>query len=130
MRELRFVAGVLLLIGMILVGYWFPSRPKTGWADASGFRLDPETCRAQWGEREQTTFIWSEEQPVAFEEVARRFDLELDLVCEANSQPGECGDSPLDPGDQIVLPLAPNSPGVTSPTSAPASPAPAEESAP
>ncbi len=132
MRELRFVAGALLLIGMSVVGFKFPSQPPAAWTEASGVRLDSEACRGLWEAREETTFTWpgTEEQPVTVEEVARRFDLELELVCRANSKPPECGASTLAPGQQIVLPLAPKTPGVASPSGIAASSPPAEEAVP
>ncbi len=114
MRRLRSILFALLLAGMAFVGFRFPSQPGAGWPEARGFGLGSEACRELLEGREQTTFTWpeAEEKPVSLAEVARRFDLELALVCEANGRPPACGGSTLAPGEQIVLPLGPEPSGI------------------
>ncbi len=113
MWRLRWVVFALLLAGMAFIGFRFPSRPNARWPDPWDFGLGSEACRELLEGREQTTFTWPEtaHQPVLFAEVARRFDLELALICRANSRPAACGGSILAPGEQIVLPLGPEPPG-------------------
>ncbi len=113
MRRLRSMVFVLLLVGMALVAFRYPSQQGGAWPEARGFGLDSEACRELLEGREQTTFTWPEAEagPISLAEVARRFDLELPLVCRANGRPPGCGGAMLAPGEQVVLPLRPDAPG-------------------
>ncbi len=126
MRRLRSIVFVLLLAGMVFVGFRFPSQPSNPWPEARGFGLAPEACRELLEGREQTAFTWpaGETRPITLAEVARRFDLELSLVCEANGRPLACGGVPVAPGEQVTLPLG-SEPSGAAGAAAPESPPPA-----
>ena len=113
MRRLRSILLVLLLAGMAIVGFRFPSQPRAAWPEAEGFGVAPEACRELFEGRGQTTFTWpaTEAQSTTLAEVARRFDLEPALVCEANGRPAGCGGPAVAPGEQVVLPLGPEPSG-------------------
>ena len=102
-----------MLAGMALLAFRYPSQRGAAWPEARGFGLGTEACRELLEGREQTTFTWpeTETQPVSLAEVARRFDVELSLVCRAGGWPPGCGGVTLAPGDQVILPLAPDAPG-------------------
>ncbi len=136
MRRLRSMVFFLLLAGMVFVGFRFPSQPSAAWPEARGFGLAPEACRELLEGREQTTFTWpaGETRPITLAEVARRFDLELSLVCQANDRPPACGGVAVAPGEQVALPLGPEPTGAAPASAAPAvpeaSPPAAEETTP
>jgi hypothetical protein len=104
---LRFIGIVLLACGLIAILLWFPSRPDEPWDLVHGFEIDETRCRVFRESRETALFVHGQESEtsVTVAEVVRRFNLELPLVCRANSLPAGCGSQPLAPGQELLLPL-------------------------
>ena len=103
----------MLLVGLTLTALWYPSAPVESWSAVHGFQVDAEECRALRQERDTTVFrIPSSDDPdgveglVTFAEVARRYNLELALVCQVNGLPDGCGAEPAAAAQEIVLPLS------------------------
>jgi hypothetical protein len=112
-RSLRLVGIFLLLAATALVALFYPSVIREPWDLVQGFQVDAEECRALREARETTTFRRpAADAPDALEgqltlaEVARRYNLELARLCEANGLPAGCGSQELGPGEEIVLPLS------------------------
>jgi hypothetical protein len=112
-RAMRHVGMLLLLAGTALAAYFHPSTPREPWDLVHGFQVDAEECRELRQARDTTTY----KRPLAdapdavdgrltLAEVARRFNLELVRLCEANGLPAGCGGQELAPGEEVVLPLS------------------------
>lgn len=112
-RTLRLVGIFLLLAGTVLAALFYPSVMREPWDLVQGFQVDAEECRVLREARETTTFQRpAADEPDAIDgqltlaEVARRYNLELARLCEANGRPAGCGSQELAPGEEIVLPLS------------------------
>ncbi|RMH21498.1 MAG: hypothetical protein D6696_05625 [Acidobacteria bacterium] len=107
MNRLRAAGFVLLLAGIVVVALYLPARPPASWESARAFVRDDDACRALEGRRATAAFTAPAEPALTVAEVARRFDLELRLVCAANRLPEEsCGGRELAAGEQLILPLS------------------------
>ena len=111
-QRLRIAGTVLLLAGMAAAGWWLPSLPEEDWTFVHAFQLGDAQCRALREARGTTSFVCPAalEDPVTVAEVARRFNLELALVCQANDLDAACGDQQLEPGTRLALPLVRGAP--------------------
>jgi len=102
--------GVIVLAAGLLVGWRsFPTRPSQDWSTIHTFELDTTECAALREERGTAHWLAprSLAAPVGVPEVARKFRLELALVCQANELPGAaCSSKTLTPGEgRLLLPL-------------------------
>lgn len=107
-RWLRPAGTLVLLIGLWLAGRHFPTRPEAAWDTVHAFEVDDAQCQALLEERSTSSLgVPSEaEGSVTLAEAARKFQLELRLVCAANDLPPTCGDEVLTPGSPVLLPLS------------------------
>ena len=108
--KIRPAATILLLLGLVAVAIVFPSAPAERWEFVHAFEVDSEECRTLRAERETVPFVRPRDVDgaVTFAEVARRYNLELRLVCQANGLANDCGSNAVGAGDEILLPLARN----------------------
>ena len=98
---------LVLAVGLVTTYSFFPTLPAQDWRTIHVFDLTSEECLALREQRQTNgLLIPPEASSASFAEVAKKFRLELALVCQANGQAADCGDAPLTPGvDSVILPL-------------------------
>lgn len=105
---LRWAGVVALVVGLAAAWRWFPTRPGQDWATVHTFELESEECDALRDGRDTTEWLAPAAlpAPVSVAEVARKFRLELPLVCQAGALPAGCGGQTRAPGQgRLTLPL-------------------------
>lgn len=103
----RWLGSILLAAGLFTAYSRFPTRSVPDYATIKSFELDSEECRAFRTTRQTTelTAPLTEESPPTIGDVAEKFNLELALVCRANSLAADCGVSPTPGENPLTLPL-------------------------
>lgn len=106
---LRWGAFAVLVTGLFVAWRFFPTRPSQEWPSIHSFELDSQECEALREARKTTHWLapLSLAAPVDVTEVARKFRLEVALVCQANElADATCSTKTLTPGeDRLMLPL-------------------------
>jgi hypothetical protein len=108
--SLRWAGEVALISGLLVAWRSFPTRRAQDWSAVHGFELDSSECDALREAR--STSDWfpppTLAEPTSIREVARKFRLELTLVCQVNQRsPETCGEETIVQGENrhLTLPL-------------------------
>ncbi|MEM8963603.1 MAG: LysM peptidoglycan-binding domain-containing protein [Acidobacteriota bacterium] len=103
----RTVGWIVLLVALVVGAVWLPATPTTAEGVIQRFRFDDELCRELFSSREQTTYTVPDDAdaPRRIDEIARRYGVELQLVCSANELTADCGATSLAVGETLILPL-------------------------
>lgn len=98
---------LVLLLGMPIVYWNFPSQPTNSWEVLHKFRFDGDVCDDLLKGREGVIYVVPEGVGnVSIADIAKRFNLEVGKVCAHSGRPPSCGSTSLGVGEELPLPLA------------------------
>ncbi|MEM7586204.1 MAG: hypothetical protein AAF560_22625 [Acidobacteriota bacterium] len=103
---LRWLGAGLVAVGLFVAYTRYPTRPPDSW-DIRSFELDSEQCEQLRQQRLTTELevVPEDDALPTYGEVARKFNLELELLCRANGLPADCGATVAPDGETLVMPL-------------------------
>lgn len=114
----RGVLALALLAGIAWVALRLPAVPAESWPEANAYRPEEAVCAEARAARQWTSYrvpdAMEAPEGVTVAEVARRFNLEPGPVCRANDLDdlAACGETQVEPGRELVLPLTAESSAV------------------
>jgi hypothetical protein len=115
----RWALAAVLIAGILWVALRHPAVPAESWPAPNVYTPEETVCREARAGRQWTTYrvpdAMEAPEGVTVAEVARRFNLEPAPVCRANGmdEVGFCGETQVEPGRELMLPLTDDPAAVT-----------------